>query len=111
MLSATVDYEQLPELQVRLRSTSSNGSYVEKPFAIQVQNVNESPTAFSQTTTTAPGTAKAISLLASDPEQSSLIYTVTSCLAMGLSRALVAFLTYAPSPGFVGARRLLLHGI
>ncbi len=44
LTTTTIDYETRTGYSVRVRSTDSNGDWVEKSFAITVSNVNEPPT-------------------------------------------------------------------
>ncbi|MFN9914101.1 MAG: cadherin repeat domain-containing protein, partial [Pirellulaceae bacterium] len=45
--TSSFDFETKPSYTVRVRTTDQNGLFVEKAFAIQVVNVNESPTDIS----------------------------------------------------------------
>jgi hypothetical protein len=52
--TSNFDFETKPSYTVRVRSADQNGLFVEKAFAIQVVNVNETPTDISLTSTTIP---------------------------------------------------------
>ena len=74
-----------------------------KPFNIQVKSVNDAPVAGAQTVTTAEDTAKAITLVGTDAENSALTYTVVRQPTLGTLSGTAPNLTYTPDANKSGA--------
>jgi hypothetical protein len=80
------------------RSTSATIQII-----VQTPAVNNAPVANSQTVTTSEGTAKAVTLTASDADGNTLTYTVVSNPTHGALSGTAPALTYTPNAGFNGS--------
>ena len=74
-----------------------------KAFNIQVNSVNDAPVAGAQTVTTAEDTAKAITLVGTDAENSALTYTVVRQPTLGTLSGTAPNLIYTPAANNFGA--------
>lgn len=71
--------------------------------AITVSAVNDAPVAYSQSVTTTQGTAKAITLTATDVEGSTLTYIILNGPAHGTLSGTAPALTYTSDTGYAGS--------
>jgi hypothetical protein len=97
----------LATITLRVRDTGGTAdggqdSSATQSFTIQVNSVNDAPTATGQSATTAEDTAKALTLGASDVDGDSLTYTVVTQPAHGTLSGTGASRSYTPAENYHG---------